>query len=88
MKLLVFGGAGFVGSAIAKSAVARGWNVISYSRSCQPYKGPDGHSPNWVAKVRSDSIEKKVIELSGVFIFSRSIGELVMHLSQKVSRMG
>lgn len=50
-KLAVFGGNGFVGSAICRSAVARGWKVVSLSRTGEPYATAQGHSPAWVTKV-------------------------------------
>lgn len=52
MKLCIFGGNGFVGSAIARKAVARGWAVTSLSRSGRPFETPAGHTPAWVHKVR------------------------------------
>ncbi|KAL8284184.1 hypothetical protein RQP46_004933 [Phenoliferia psychrophenolica] len=51
MKLLVFGGSGFVGSAVCRSAVARGWEVVSCTRRGEPFKTPSGASPAWVDKV-------------------------------------
>ncbi|GAA6000902.1 ubiquinone biosynthesis protein COQ11 [Rhodotorula paludigena] len=51
MKLCIFGGNGFVGSAIARKAVARGWAVTSLSRSGRPFETPAGHTPAWVHKV-------------------------------------
>ncbi|SCV67028.1 BQ2448_5674 [Microbotryum intermedium] len=50
-KLLVVGGNGFVGSSVAKAAVARGWNVVSLSRSGKPFVTPAGHEPAWASKV-------------------------------------
>ncbi|KDE06709.1 hypothetical protein MVLG_03055 [Microbotryum lychnidis-dioicae p1A1 Lamole] len=50
-KLLIVGGNGFVGSAVAKAAVARGWNVVSLSRSGNPFVTPAGHEPAWASKV-------------------------------------
>ncbi|GAA5978704.1 hypothetical protein JCM10908_004453 [Rhodotorula pacifica] len=51
MKIGIFGGNGFVGSAIARKAVARGWKVVSFSRSGQPFATPAGHTPSWVEEV-------------------------------------
>lgn len=51
MKLLIFGGSGFVGSAICRTAVRRGWEVTSCSRSGEPFKSKTGHTPAWVNKV-------------------------------------
>lgn len=52
MKIGIFGGNGFVGSAIARKAVARGWNVVSFSRSGTPFATPAGHTPAWAEEVR------------------------------------
>ncbi|GAA5914888.1 hypothetical protein JCM8208_003039 [Rhodotorula glutinis] len=51
MKVCVFGGNGFVGSAVARKAVARGWHVVSVSRSGTPFATPAGHTPSWVNEV-------------------------------------
>ncbi|GAA5969955.1 hypothetical protein JCM8115_001189 [Rhodotorula mucilaginosa] len=51
MKIGIFGGNGFVGSAIARKAVARGWNVVSFSRSGTPFATPAGHTPAWAEEV-------------------------------------
>ncbi|EJD52923.1 NAD(P)-binding protein [Auricularia subglabra TFB-10046 SS5] len=59
-RLLVVGGNGFVGSAICKAALVRGWQVSSISSSGQPYRTPKGHSPAWVSKVEwhaADALE-------------------------------
>lgn len=45
--LLVVGGAGFLGSAISKAALAKGWRVLSISPSGTPYHTPAGHRPTW-----------------------------------------
>lgn len=50
-KLLVVGGNGFVGSAVCKAALARGFQVTSISSSGRPYTTPKGHSPAWTSKV-------------------------------------
>ncbi|GAA6003201.1 hypothetical protein JCM10207_001797 [Rhodosporidiobolus poonsookiae] len=52
MRLTIFGGAGFVGSSVARKAVARGWTVTSVSRSGAPFRTPAGHAPSWVDKVQ------------------------------------
>ncbi|ORX33547.1 putative mitochondrion protein [Kockovaella imperatae] len=51
-KLLVVGGNGFLGSAICKAAVGRGWEVSSMSSSGKPYATPAGHAPKWVDAVQ------------------------------------
>ncbi|WWC85567.1 uncharacterized protein L201_000431 [Kwoniella dendrophila CBS 6074] len=51
-KLLVVGGNGFLGSAICKAAVTKGWEVSSMSLSGKPYTTPAGHTPSWVGKVK------------------------------------
>ncbi|KZV90411.1 putative mitochondrion protein [Exidia glandulosa HHB12029] len=59
-RLLVVGGNGFVGSAICKAALARGWQVTSISSSGKPYQTPKGHSPSWVSQVEwhaADALE-------------------------------
>ncbi|WWC57867.1 uncharacterized protein I303_100402 [Kwoniella dejecticola CBS 10117] len=50
-KLLVVGGNGFLGSAICKAAVGKGWEVSSMSSSGRPYTTPAGHTPSWVQQV-------------------------------------
>ncbi|KIR30002.1 mitochondrial protein [Cryptococcus deuterogattii LA55] len=50
-RLLVVGGNGFLGSAICKAAVGKGWEVSSMSSSGKPYTTPAGHTPAWVPKV-------------------------------------
>ncbi|KAG9092325.1 hypothetical protein FS749_015818 [Ceratobasidium sp. UAMH 11750] len=49
--IFVVGGNGFLGSAICKAAVARGWKVTGVSSSGQPYRTPKGHTPAWASKV-------------------------------------
>ncbi|WVR03372.1 hypothetical protein IAU60_000363 [Kwoniella sp. DSM 27419] len=51
-KLLVVGGNGFLGSAICKAAVVKGWEVSSMSSSGKPYTTPAGHTPAWVPRVQ------------------------------------
>ncbi|KAK4698597.1 hypothetical protein P7C70_g7678, partial [Phenoliferia sp. Uapishka_3] len=51
MKVLIFGGSGFVGSAVCRSAVARGWQVISCTRRGEPFKTAEGLTPAWVNHV-------------------------------------
>ncbi|KAI0093692.1 NAD-P-binding protein [Irpex rosettiformis] len=50
-KILVVGGNGFVGSAVCRTALARGFQVTSISSSGRPYTTPKGHSPAWTSKV-------------------------------------
>ncbi|KAL7419731.1 hypothetical protein Q5752_005647 [Cryptotrichosporon argae] len=50
-RLLVVGGNGFLGSAVCKAAVGKGWEVTSISQSGKPYTSPAGHSPRWSASV-------------------------------------
>ncbi|WVQ93993.1 hypothetical protein IAU59_001071 [Kwoniella sp. CBS 9459] len=50
-RLLVVGGNGFLGSAICKAAVSKGWEVSSMSSSGKPYTTPAGHTPAWVPRV-------------------------------------
>jgi len=50
-KILVVGGNGFVGSAVCRAALTRGYQVTSISSSGRPYTTPKGHSPAWTSKV-------------------------------------
>ncbi|KAG8831666.1 hypothetical protein FRC18_006214 [Serendipita sp. 400] len=50
-NILVIGGNGFVGSAVCRSAVRRGWKVQSISKSGKPFTTPNGHLPAWTEKV-------------------------------------
>ncbi|KAK7020565.1 adenylate kinase [Favolaschia claudopus] len=50
-RLVVVGGNGFIGSAVCRSALARGLQVTSISSSGRPYQTPKGHTPAWTAKV-------------------------------------
>merc|ERR1712225_209241 len=64
-KLVVCGGNGFLGSRICKSAVARGWDVTSISRSGEPtWSSVTASStpPPWAHKVtweRADILRPK-----------------------------
>ncbi|GAA6061660.1 hypothetical protein JCM10212_000843 [Sporobolomyces blumeae] len=51
MKVCIIGGSGLVGSAVAKKAVKRGWDVVSVTQSGRPFRTPAGHAPAWVDKV-------------------------------------
>ncbi|KAK0736963.1 hypothetical protein B0T21DRAFT_330676 [Apiosordaria backusii] len=53
-RLIVFGGNGFLGSRICRSAVARNWDVISISRSGEPHWPTTSSSstpPPWATSV-------------------------------------
>ncbi|KAJ7774899.1 hypothetical protein B0H16DRAFT_78881 [Mycena metata] len=50
-RLVVFGGNGFIGSAVCRSALAAGMQVTSVSSSGRPYQTPKGHTPAWVHQV-------------------------------------
>ncbi|KAK4661516.1 uncharacterized protein QC763_0103830 [Podospora pseudopauciseta] len=50
-RLIVFGGNGFLGSRICRSAVARNWEVISISRSGQPHWPSSSPPPSWSSSV-------------------------------------
>ncbi|KAI0322213.1 mitochondrial protein [Amylostereum chailletii] len=50
-KILVVGGNGFIGSAVCKAALNRGYKVASVSSSGRPFRTPKGHSPAWTSKV-------------------------------------
>ncbi|WFD33859.1 hypothetical protein MCUN1_000682 [Malassezia cuniculi] len=51
-RLFVVGGNGFVGSAVCKAALAKGWNVVSVSSSGRPFRTPKGHAPAWTTSDR------------------------------------
>ncbi|MCJ1311730.1 hypothetical protein MMC25_005403 [Agyrium rufum] len=57
-KIVVCGGNGFLGSRICKSAVARGWEVISISRSGEPTWSAVTSSPDPPSWSKSVSWEK------------------------------
>ncbi|KIM28867.1 hypothetical protein M408DRAFT_329291 [Serendipita vermifera MAFF 305830] len=50
-NISVIGGNGFVGSAVCRAAVRRGWKVQSISKSGKPFTTPNGHLPAWTSKV-------------------------------------
>ncbi|KAG5293699.1 mitochondrion protein [Histoplasma capsulatum G186AR] len=53
-RIVVAGGSGFLGSRICKSAVARGWEVVSLSRHGEPAWGTvtlSSHAPRWAKSV-------------------------------------
>ncbi|OJD10649.1 hypothetical protein AJ78_08397 [Emergomyces pasteurianus Ep9510] len=53
-RIVVAGGSGFLGSRICKSAVARGWNVVSLSRHGEPAWETitsSSHAPRWAKSV-------------------------------------
>ncbi|KAL1412082.1 hypothetical protein Q8F55_003079 [Vanrija albida] len=50
-RLLVVGGNGYLGSAVCKAAVSKGWDVSSMSSSGKPYTSPAGHAPKWASRV-------------------------------------
>ncbi|TIB68867.1 hypothetical protein E3Q18_03641 [Wallemia mellicola] len=52
MKVAIVGGNGFLGSAITKAAVGRGWEVSSISQSGRPFRTPSGHTPKWTDEVK------------------------------------
>lgn len=48
-SLVVFGGAGYLGSSISKAAISKGWQVTSISRKGRPAKSSAWHDKvNWV----------------------------------------
>jgi len=50
-KVVVFGGNGFVGSAVCKAMLAKGVKVTSVSSSGKPFITPKGYSPAWTSNV-------------------------------------
>ncbi|KAF7363495.1 adenylate kinase [Mycena sanguinolenta] len=51
LHLVVVGGNGFIGSAVCRRALAKGFRVTSISSSGRPYRTPKGHTPAWTAQV-------------------------------------
>ncbi|GHJ85309.1 hypothetical protein NliqN6_1711 [Naganishia liquefaciens] len=51
-RLLVVGGNGYLGSAVCRAAVGRGWDVTSISSSGKPALTPGGHARAWTKSVR------------------------------------
>jgi nucleoside-diphosphate-sugar epimerase len=59
-RILVVGGNGFIGSAVCKAALGKGFEVTSISSSGRPYTTPKGHSPAWTSQVdwqRGDALQ-------------------------------
>ncbi|KAH7913710.1 mitochondrial protein [Hygrophoropsis aurantiaca] len=81
-KILVVGGNGFIGSAVCKSALARGMQVTSISSSGKPYRTPKGHSPAWASQVdwrRADALRPETYAslLPGVSAVVHTLGTLL-----------
>jgi len=81
-RILVVGGNGFIGSAVCRTAVAKGLEVISVSSSGNPYRTPKGHSPAWTSKVdwqKGDALEPGSFAhlFSGVGAVVHSLGTLM-----------
>ncbi|KAL1954965.1 hypothetical protein VTO42DRAFT_423 [Malbranchea cinnamomea] len=54
-RIVVAGGSGFLGSRICKSAVARGWDVVSISRHGEPAwdtVSSSAQAPGWASRVK------------------------------------
>ncbi|KAI0636938.1 NAD-P-binding protein [Trametes polyzona] len=80
-KILVVGGNGFVGSAVCRTALARGMQVASISASGRPWQTPKGHTPGWVHKVewhQGDALKPETYAhlLPGVTAVVHTIGTL------------
>ncbi|KAH9946090.1 NAD(P)-binding protein [Epithele typhae] len=80
-KILVVGGNGFVGSAVCRTALARGMQVASVSPSGKPWQTPKGHTPAWVHKVewhQGDALQPDTYQhlLPGVTAVVHTIGTL------------
>ncbi|KAI0748154.1 NAD(P)-binding protein [Daedaleopsis nitida] len=80
-KILVVGGNGFVGSAVCRTALARGMQVTSVSPSGKPFQTPKGHTPGWVSKVewhKGSALEPETYKhlLPGVTAVVHTIGTL------------
>lgn len=81
-KILVVGGNGFVGSAVCRLALARGFQVTSVSSSGRPYTTPKGHSPAWTSKVdwqKADALQPETYKhlLPGVTAVVHTLGTLL-----------
>ncbi|EKM55358.1 uncharacterized protein PHACADRAFT_173469 [Phanerochaete carnosa HHB-10118-sp] len=81
-KILVIGGNGFVGSAVCRLALARGFQVTSISSSGRPYTTPKGHSPAWTSKVdwqKADALQPKTYKhlLPGTTAVVHTLGTLL-----------
>ncbi|KAJ6010616.1 hypothetical protein N7451_002028 [Penicillium sp. IBT 35674x] len=84
-RLVVAGGSGFLGSRICKSAAARGWSVISLSRSGEPRWDTVTDSstrPNWASSVewaKADILKPESYKpfLSGATAVVHSMGILL-----------
>ncbi|KAI1795851.1 NAD(P)-binding protein [Ganoderma leucocontextum] len=80
-KIMVVGGNGFVGSAVCRTALARGMQVVSISPSGKPWQTPKGHTPAWVSKVewhKGSALEPEMYEdlLPDVSAVVHTIGTL------------
>lgn len=96
-RLLVVGGNGFVGSAVCKQALSRGWEVVSISGSGRPFCTPRGHAPAWTTSDRmqwhrADAFDKSAYrELAASCTAAvHTIGILLesQYKGQEGSRMG
>ncbi|KAE8349672.1 hypothetical protein BDV28DRAFT_56746 [Aspergillus coremiiformis] len=84
-RLVVAGGNGFLGSRICRSAVARGWSVISLSRSGEPRWDAISGSlepPSWASSVKwakADMLKPETYKpfLSGATAVVHSMGILL-----------
>ncbi|KAM6500475.1 mitochondrial protein [Amanita muscaria] len=88
-KILVVGGNGFIGSAVCKTALARGMQVVSVSSSGQPFQTTKGHRPDWTNEVewhKGDALKPEtfarlfpevggVVHTLGTVLESREEGE-------------
>ncbi|KAA1471113.1 mitochondrial protein [Dentipellis sp. KUC8613] len=87
-KILVVGGNGFIGSAICKGALARGFQVTSISSSGRPFRTPKGHTPAWTSKVdwqKADALRPETYAhlLPGVSAVVHTLGTLLEDTSYK-----
>ncbi|CAK5277397.1 unnamed protein product [Mycena citricolor] len=81
-RVVVFGGNGFIGSAVCRAALARGLEVTSISSSGRPFQTAKGHTPAWTSRVswqRGDALEHKSYahHLDGAFGVVHSLGILL-----------
>jgi len=81
-RILVVGGNGFIGSAVCKAALARGYQVTSVSSSGRPFRTPKGHAPAWTSKVdwqMGDALRPETFAhlLSGAGAVVHTLGTLI-----------
>ncbi|KAI0306460.1 NAD(P)-binding protein [Multifurca ochricompacta] len=87
-KILVVGGNGFIGSAVCRAALRRGYQVTSISSSGRPFQTPKGHTPVWTEKVEwvmADALRPETYShiLPGVSAVVHTLGTLFANTNYK-----